>query len=146
MIRAALPAIDTSAPPFALPPDVVLDIPVPPSVNRTRRVNHAHSGKVTAWEKAADGLLMASGQYRRARKVPGRFELKIVLCEQKCRLDADNPVKQAVDYLRRLELITNDDKRFMRKLTIEWGEAPEGCRLILREIGPARVGAYGVGR
>jgi hypothetical protein len=41
-------------------------------------------------------------------------------------------VKAAIDYLRRVGLIHNDDKRYLRRLVVEWGDAPEGCRLILR--------------
>lgn len=136
MIPAALPVVDTSDVPFALAPDIVLDVPVPPSVNVTRRIDPAAARKVEEWKRAADVLLMASGQYRTARArggLPGRFELKIILCEKRCRLDADNPVKAAIDYLRRIELISDDDKRFMRRLTVEWGAAPAGCRLVLRE-------------
>jgi len=120
--------------PFALPADVVLDIPVPPSVNRTRRVDPAAAREVEAWKKSADMLLMASGQFRAATRagLPERFELTIILSEEKCGLDPDNPIKSAIDYLRRLELIKNDDKRYMRRLTVEWGEAPAGCRLVLR--------------
>lgn len=113
--------------------ETVLDVPVPPSVNKTRRINWAAMPKLDAWKKHADGLLMSSGQFKRAHRFTGPFDLTIVLDEAKCALDADNPVKVAVDYLRRIELIQNDDKRFMRSFTVRWGEAPEGCRLILRE-------------
>lgn len=134
MIRASLAPADTSDPPFAVPPDIVLDVPVPPSVNRTRKLDMTTLRVVNEWKQQADMLLMASGQFRAARKLPGRFEIKIVLCEQKCRCDADNPVKAAIDYLRRIELISDDSPRFMRRLTVEWGEAPAGCRIILREV------------
>ena len=30
------------------------------------------------------------------------------------------------------DMMDNDDKRYLRKLTVEWGAAPEGCRLVLR--------------
>lgn len=120
--------------PFGCPPDIVLDIPVPPSVNRTRKVDHAAARMVEKWKAAADVLLMASGQYRAAKRAPplDRFELQIILCERQCLLDPDNTIKAAVDYLRRLELIQNDDKRYFRRLTVTWGDAPEGCRLVLR--------------
>lgn len=129
-----LEARDFTDRPFGCPPDIVLDIPLPPSVNRTRRIDHAAAAMVETWKRAADLTLMASGQYRAARKAEPleRFELQIILCEKRCPLDPDNPVKAAVDYLRRIELIKNDDKRYMRRLVVEWGEAPEGCRLILK--------------
>lgn len=121
-------------PPFACPPDIVLDIPVPPSVNRSRRVDWAAMKKVNAWKAKADLTLMANGQYRKAKPhaIKGQYELTIVLNEKTCRLDQDNPIKPAIDYLRKLGLITDDSKKYGRRLVVEWGEAPEGCRLILR--------------
>lgn len=126
--------LDTTDRPFGLPPDIVLDVPIPPSVNRTRKIDFRAAALVEKWKADADAMLMLSGQYRAAKRVPigDRVELTIILDEQKCDLDPDNPVKAAIDYLRRIELIRNDDKRFMRKLTVEWGVAPEGCRLILK--------------
>lgn len=118
--------------PFHCPPDTVLDVPVPPSVNRTRSVNWAGACDVKAWQKRAGMMLMASGQYRRAQKSIPRFEIKIVLCETLCRLDLDNASKHAIDFLRHLGIITNDGPKQMRRVTIEWGLAPAGCRLIVR--------------
>ncbi len=74
---------------------------------------------------------MASGQAKGWRNIQ-RYELTIVLDEQRCRKDPDNIAKHAIDYLRRIEVITNDAPRNARKITIEWGEAPEGMRLIVR--------------
>lgn len=121
-------------PPFAVAPDIVLDIPVPPSVNKTRKLNKAALGEIDDWKAQADRHLMASGQFRAAKRIAigERFELTIILDEQQCDLDADNPIKCAVDYLKRIELIKDDDKRYMRGLHVLWGEAPSGCRLILR--------------
>jgi Holliday junction resolvase RusA-like endonuclease len=129
-----LDARDCEDRPFGCPPDVVLDIPLPPSVNRTRRIDPAAAREVERWKKQADMLLMASGQFRATTgiELPERFELQIILCEKKCRQDLDNSIKAAIDYLRRIELIRNDDKRYLRRLTVTWGEAPAGCRLVLR--------------
>jgi hypothetical protein len=41
-------------------------------------------------------------------------------------------VKVSVDYARALGLITDDSPKYMRRVVIEWGHAPHGCRLILR--------------
>jgi Holliday junction resolvase RusA-like endonuclease len=125
-------------PTAAAPLDVVLDIPTPPSVNVIRKVNPAGVGVHERWKVAADRALLASGQYRAAKRIgiPERFELTIILNEAKCRLDLDNCCKSALDYLRRIELIKNDDHRFLRKLTVIWGEAPAGARLILRGAEP----------
>jgi Holliday junction resolvase RusA-like endonuclease len=111
----------------------VLDIPVPPSVNLTRRINRAAQGIHGAWEHQCDVILMASGQFRAATKFPGQFELDITLDEQQCNKDLDNPTKHAVDYLRRIELITDDSPAYFRRLLVQWGDAPKGCRLELSE-------------
>lgn len=134
ILGSTIPPIDASDPPFAVAPDIILDIPVPPSVNETRKVNWPARRIVEQWHADCDVSLMASGQYRAAKRagLGDRFEVTIILCEKQCALDADNPIKSAIDYLRRLELIKDDDKRFMRGLHVVWGEAPKGCRIILR--------------
>jgi Holliday junction resolvase RusA-like endonuclease len=123
-------------PPFAVP-EVVLDLPVPLSVNRTRKLNRAALHQQTAWEAEADAGLTMRRQYSRAKAadLPERVELIFILCEKKCRHDLDNVLKNGIDYLRRLELIRNDDKRYVRKITVQWGDitnAPAGCRVVIR--------------
>lgn len=124
---------DVSDPPFNPPTDIVLDLPVPPSVNRTRRVNWAYSQAYAEWFAAADALVMAQGR-RRGIGIPGKYEAHILLDERLCRLDADNGIKALIDYARRIELVHDDNRKFLRKITVEWGEAPEGCRLTIREV------------
>lgn len=122
--------------PFGCPLDTILDIPVPLSVNRTRKVNKAALSDVRDWQDKADAAIMASGQYRIAkqtRKAEKPCEIKIILSEKLCRLDPDNPVKSAIDYLRRIELIENDTGKHVRKITVEWGAAPKGCRIIIQD-------------
>lgn len=122
--------------PFGCPLDTILDIPVPLSVNRTRKINRAALSDVRDWYAKADAAIMASGQFRTARKhrdPATPCEIKIILSETQCRLDPDNPVKNAIDYLRRLELIENDTGKHVRKITIEWGAAPKGCRIVISD-------------
>lgn len=120
--------------PFGCPLDVVLDIPVPPSVNRTRQVDWAGHRKYKAWKKEAGLHLVVNGQYGKAPRRLQRYELFITLDEKQCKLDPDNPTKAACDLLRSLEIITDDSPKFARRIVIEWGEAPAGCRLILRPV------------
>lgn len=120
--------------PFMAPIETVLSLPIPPSVNTTRRFNGAGVRKLAKWKERAGMRILANGGLRKFPKMPGRFEATLILDESTCRLDLDNAAKHAIDFARSIGLIQNDDKRFMRKVTIEWGKVPEGCRLVLRSV------------
>jgi len=123
--------------PFGCPLDIILDIPVPLSVNRTRKINRAALKDVENWLVKADAAIIASGQYRtarRQRKAEQPCEIKIILDPSKCRLDPDNPIKNAIDYLRRLELIEDDTGKHVRRIVVEWGAVPAGCRIVISEV------------
>lgn len=128
------PAASFTDRPFGCPLDTVLDVPVPPSVNRTRGFSGSGLGKVRKWYERAGLTLIGNGQFRKAQKNISRFELVIVLCEKQCRMDLDNAAKAAIDFLRHINIIKNDGPAQMRKVTLQWGEAPEGCRLIVKPI------------
>lgn len=131
-------AVDTTSfadPPFHAPPDVVLDLPPAPSVNKTRKVDWAHHRTMTAWRNVADAyVLAAKGRSVSPLKLTriARFELLIIIDEHKNRIDLDNGLKALIDYLRRIELIEDDSPKHMRRLVVEWGLAPFGCRVRLR--------------
>src|SRR5882672_6922732 len=115
-------AIDTSDRPFALPNreliTTVIDVPVPPSVNRSRRIDWRNFKEVKAWHKSADNMMMFVPKAHR-RPIAGRYELLIQLSEETA-LDQDNGLKCLIDYLRRIELVTNDSKKYLRRTVIEW--------------------------
>jgi Holliday junction resolvase RusA-like endonuclease len=129
--EAAATAVDR---PFAPPLECVVDLPPPPSVNVTRRVNGAGQRKLQKWKHQAGMAVMVAGGLRRLTKMPGRFEATIILDEQQNRLDLDNAAKCLIDYAKKLGLILDDAPKFMRRVTIEWGDAPHGARLILRSV------------
>lgn len=133
-IPGAAPPVDTSDVPFACPPDTVLYLPPPPSVNKTRRVDFAFARQHKRWIEAADSEILAAGGMRRFPKIPGRFEATLVIDENLNNLDLDNAAKAVIDYARRVGLIIDDSKKYMRRVTIEWGHAPHGCRLILKPV------------
>ena len=62
------------------------------------------------------------------------FEVTIVLNEDKTEIDLDNGVKGILDFLVDREVIEDDGKKHMRRLTVEWGEAPEGARVFVRPL------------
>lgn len=111
---------------------ISIDLPLPPSVNQSRKIDWAGQAKVRAWRETAGIMLMAAKPRMATRKIPGQFEATIVLSE-KCRLDPDNAVKSLIDFARRFDLITDDSPKYFRRLVVEFGNAPEGCKLILRE-------------
>lgn len=132
--------ISYADPPFACPPDVAIDLPFPPSVNRIWRNGSSGADSVylapsyVKWKKAADALLYSSREWRSV-KITGRFTAEIFVCPPKGhqRGDLDNRIKAILDYLQHVGIIV-DDKYCMR-LTIEWvdpARAPEGMRVVVR--------------
>jgi Holliday junction resolvase RusA-like endonuclease len=124
-------------PPFAVAPDIVLDLPPPPSVNRTRKIDWAGKRQLTAFGNVANAYVLAAKGRAvnplRLVKIP-RFELDVVLSEHHTRIDLDNGLKALIDYLKRIELIEDDSPKHLRKLTVTWGLAPHGCRVTIRPL------------
>jgi Holliday junction resolvase RusA-like endonuclease len=117
--------------------DIILDLPPPPSVNRTRRLDYSSLRIINAWKNVANAYVLAAkgrvDQPLRLTKVP-RFELFVTLSEQHTKIDLDNGLKALIDYLRKIELIEDDSPKHMRRLTVEWGNAPHGCRVTVRAV------------
>lgn len=128
--------------PFAPPLDIELDLPAPPSVNRLWM--RAKSGKrhvfstpaYRDWKRQADLTVGALAQLRGVKPILGCFEAIIILSEKHTGIDADNAAKALIDYARRCNLITDDGPKYMRRVVIEWGDAPHGCKLIIRPREP----------
>ena len=123
--------VDVSNPPFAVPADIVLDLPTPLSVNRTRRIDWKSYPKVKAWIREADGMFLMQKR-KLAPSIKGRYEIIITLRDGSA-IDADNPVKILIDFVRRVKLVSDDSPAFMRRVTIEFG-AVEGCRVTVRPV------------
>jgi len=117
--------------------DIILDLPPPPSVNRTRRMDFSSMRIVNAWKNVANAYVLAAkgraDRPLRLTKTP-RFELLITMSEQHTKIDLDNGLKALIDYLRKIELIEDDSPEHMRRLTVEWGNAPHGCRVTVRPL------------
>lgn len=123
--------------PFALPPreliSTVLHLPAPPSVNRTRRVDISGLRLIDRWQKVCNKMLLAVPKMQR-RGIKGAFELGILLDDKMVRSDADNVLKNLIDYLRHIEIIADDSPRYMRRIVVEWGCAKEGCQVTITEL------------
>ena len=76
---------------------------------------------------------MASRRKPQPRSISGRVEIEITLADG-YRGDLDNTLKALLDYLRRIEAIEGDGPKHVRRLVVQWGEAPEGIRVAVREF------------
>lgn len=113
---------------------VVLDLPAPISVNKTRRIDYRSMPALKEWRRQADALyLLQKRQCLASGTITGPFEATITISSS-CRLDLDNGIKLLLDTARAYELVPGDSPRFLRKLTVEFGDAPEGERLLIRSI------------
>jgi Holliday junction resolvase RusA-like endonuclease len=116
---------------------ITIDLPVPPSVNRTRKVDWRSCKAKTAWTKSADALVLAAKCRQISPIILAKhktFELLITLSEHHTKIDLDNGIKWLIDYLRRIELIEDDGPKHLRRLTVEWGLAPEGARVTVTPV------------
>lgn len=128
-------------PPFAVAPDVVVDLPYPPSVNRLWRATAEHGEQsvylaptYVSWKKAADALLLTYRGWRQPT-IKGAFSIDIGLSPPKGhkRGDIDNRVKAVLDFIQRVSIIEND--KHCQRLLVEWvgiEHAPHGCRVTVR--------------
>jgi len=120
--------------PFHCPPDITIDLPTPVSVNRIWRSNRAGKKRVSlspeyeSWKRSADALAMSTGQFRGLKTIVGPFEARIVV--KRVRGDLDNRAKGVLDWLQSRGVIVDD--KYCERLTLEWGDAPTGCRVIVR--------------
>lgn len=134
--------------PFHAPSDdpyvggIIIDLPMPPSVNRIWRHNKAGPKKVSlsheymAWKKSADVLSMQLGQFRGVKTIVGKFVVTITV--QRCRGDLDNRIKGVLDYLQSRAVIVDD--KYCERITVQWGEAPAGCRVKVVPLQPQNMG------
>ena len=107
---------------------MILDLPFPPSVNRSRRVDWKHHKLLTEWHRRCDQFALAQRVNCFRDGEPGQFGVVITLRDD-IRIDPDNGIKALLDYLVRIEAVKDDSRRYMRRLVLEFGEAPEGVRV-----------------
>jgi hypothetical protein len=117
--------------------EITLDLPVPPSVNRIRRVDWANHKKRQQFYLRADLFLTAHGPHPApVRLITGGYEIRIQIPETLCGIDLDNHCKAILDYLVSREIVPDDSKRFLRRLTIEWGSPVPACHITIKEQQP----------
>lgn len=112
---------------------ITLDLPAPLSTNRRRKIDWKSEPDHVRWIKNADAhVLIAKSQGLKLERIR-RFEIEIVV-DEIIRADLDNIAKSAIDFLRRINLIYDDNPKCMRKLTMTWGAAPAGIKIIVTPL------------
>jgi hypothetical protein len=100
----------------------------------TRRAHGRGIAELEGWHQVADREVLAAGDVRRLPRISGQFQATVMLDEKSCRADLDNGIKALIDYARGIELVSDYSRRFLRRLVVEWGEVPTGCRLTLTPV------------
>jgi len=77
-------------------------------------------------------VLIAKSQGLKLERIK-RFEIEIVV-DESVNIDLDNNCKSLIDFLRRINLIYDDNPKCMRKLTMTWGAAPAGIKIIVTPL------------
>jgi len=117
--------------------DVVIDLPVPLSVNKLRRINWDQHKRAQAWRAVANNYLMVAKRRPvnpiRFDRIE-RFEMTVELDEKSVKSDPDNCLKMLIDYLVSVNIIKNDAPQNMRRLVVEWADLPLGCRVTIKPI------------
>ena len=111
---------------------LTLNLPMCPSSNGLF-LNVPGRGRVISaiyqrWKDAADATLWE----QKLTTFPGRVEVSIML-EDRGRFDVDNKIKAALDFVVRHAIISDDDKRIVRRITAQIGDV-KGCRITITEL------------
>jgi len=115
-------------------PDIVLDLPLPPTVNAVRKINWASYPKYKQWREDADKTLMLYRQNKQST-IPGAYEILIEVGDTYLRGDLDNILKQLIDYCVSREFVSGDQKRYLRDIRMRFvTEIPEACRVTIRSL------------
>jgi hypothetical protein len=89
---------------------------------------------IREWRSKADALFMMQKRKLLAGgKITGAFEATITI-DPMSRLDVDNGVKLLIDTARDYGLVPDDSPKYLRRLTVEFGQTVHGARLTLTQI------------
>jgi len=114
--------------PFHNPPDLCLELPMPPSTNNlfaTVGKKRIRTVEYTAWAKEAGYLL----NRQRPPLVAGKVSLLLEVEEPKTarRQDVCNREKAVIDLLVNHGVIQSDDQRHVREVTMRWADVAGVC-------------------
>ena len=132
-MAAQMGAAAKTSPPA--PTHITLNLPIPPSVNRTRRIDWAGDKARREFYLRADLYITAHGpRPAPVRLITGRYELIIQIPESLSGIDLDNHCKCLIDYLVSREFIPDDSKPYLRRLIVEWGSPGPACRITINSL------------
>ena len=78
-------------------------------------------------------FLLQKHKFAAIGSITGPFEANVVI-DPMSRLDFDNGIKLLIDTAQNYGLVQDDSPKYLRKLTVQFGEAPEGARLTLIQL------------
>lgn len=115
------------------PTGLILELPLPPSVNRMMAKLGNRSPAIVKWTRLADGYTYQQKRWINQHKITGPFRIHITWTKaEQGKSDIDNRIKPLLDYLQRIGVIEND--KMCRVMTVSYGETNYGCRVELRGI------------
>lgn len=98
-----------------------LYLETPPSLNHLFPTAGARRIRSRAYDDWATAQKMIAA-VQRPKPVLGRIAVAITISEKLVRGDLDNRIKATLDLLVDFELIQGDSKKFVRRITVEWGD------------------------
>jgi len=114
---------------------ITLDLPIPPSVNRLRRMDPAGNRKRREFYQRADNFLALHGpRPAPVRVITDAYQLTIQIPESLSGIDLDNHCKCLIDYLVSREFVPDDAKKYLRRLVVEWGSPSSACRISIKGL------------
>lgn len=125
--------IPSSAPPVAQR-SILLELPVPPSVNSafatSQNGGRHHSQTYNAWETQAGWEI----KQQRSGRIMGPVEVSIVIGKRKQRSDIDNRIKPLLDLLVKHQIIEADHDACLQRVSAEWSIDISRARVEIRPI------------
>jgi Holliday junction resolvase RusA-like endonuclease len=113
---------------------ITLDIPLPPSVNKVRRINWAGYRDYKRWQEDADKTLMLH-QQNKQHSILAPYEITIEVDYSKLQSDLDNIVKALIDYCVSRCFVPDDHKRFLKGFRVRFTDhLPDGCRVTIASV------------
>jgi hypothetical protein len=122
--------------------DITLDLPIPPSVNRLRRIDWSNHIAHKQWRLRTDLFVSAHGPAdilrqlrspdRKGPLIAGAYELRIQIPESLSGIDLGNHDKAIIDYLVSREFVANDSPRYLRRIVIEYGSPTPACHITIK--------------